>query len=69
MRDKYWIQKAIKKPNRVRTYVKRLFGEKAFDEKGRIKLQYLYKARKEAKANNNTSLVRAIDLAIRLKRL
>ncbi|MCS7232334.1 MAG: capsid protein VP2 [Elusimicrobiota bacterium] len=64
-----WIQKAIKRPGRVRKYVKRIYGEKAFNRDGSIKLAYLKKAKERAKKAGNTSLVQAINLAITLRRL
>lgn len=67
-RNKRWIQHAVKREGRVRTYVKRLFGDKAFKKNGSIKYEYLVKAMHEAKKNKNTSLVRAINLAITLRR-
>lgn len=63
-----WIQKAIKKPGRVRTYVKRLYGNKAFTKSGTIKLEYLKKAKAHAEKTGNTSLIRAINLAINLRK-
>ena len=68
-RNKRWIQKAIKRPGRVRRYVKRLFGDKAFTKDGDIKMEYLRKAKKKAEESGNRSLISAINLAIRLKRL
>ena len=40
----YFIQGAVKEPGRVRSEVKREFGDKAFTERGTIKEQYLDKA-------------------------
>ena len=62
----FWIQEAIKKPGRVRNYVKRKYGDKAFTKDGKIKVEYLKKALKEAK---DESLKAALRLALRLKSL
>jgi hypothetical protein len=64
--DKYWIQKAVKRPGRVRSYMKRKYGRRAFTKSGEIKTSYLRKAAKETK---NRSLKSALLLAIRLKRM
>jgi hypothetical protein len=64
--DRYWIQKAIKRPGRVRAYMKRRYGKRAFTKNGEIKVSYLRKAAKETK---NRSLKSALLLAIRLKRM
>ena len=45
----YWIHEAIKRPGRVKEYIKRKYGDKAFTKKGTIKAEYLKKALKEAK--------------------
>ena len=60
-----WIQSAIKKPNRVRDYLKRKYGDAAFTKDGKIKLSYIYKALKEAK---DPTLKAALRLAIKLKK-
>ena len=65
-KDRFWIQKAVKRPGRVRTYMKRKYGKKAFTKSGEIKMSYLRKAAKETK---NRSLRSALLLAIRLKRM
>jgi hypothetical protein len=64
--DRYWIQRAIKRPGRVRAYMKRRYGKRAFTKSGEIKMSYLRKAAKETK---NRSLRSALLLAIRLKRM
>jgi hypothetical protein len=64
--DRYWIQKAIKRPGRVRAYMKRRYGKRAFTKSGEIKVSYLRRAAKETK---NRSLRSALLLAIRLKRM
>ena len=64
-----FIQKSIKRPGRVREYLQRTYGAEAFDDKGRIKPEYLIKAKKKAEEQHNRSLVDAIDLAMRLKKM
>ena len=64
MKDKYWIQNAVEHTGRVRAYLKRMYGNKAFFNKGTLKMTYLYDAYKKAKDPN---LKKAILLAIRLK--
>ncbi|AEA48063.1 hypothetical protein [Archaeoglobus veneficus] len=63
-----WIQEAIERPGRVRRYVSRLFGSKAFTKKGTIKREYLLKAKKKAEQAGNTSLVHAINMALTLRK-
>lgn len=63
------LQRIIKRKGRVRRYIRRIYGNKGFDKKGRIKFKYLYKAKKRAKRMGNFSLVQAINLAIRLKKM
>lgn len=60
----FWIQEAIKRPGRVREYVKRKYGKEAFTKDGKIKVEYLRKALKEAK---DESLKAALRLALRLR--
>ena len=68
-KTKNFIAKAIKKPGRVRAIVYEIFGSKAFtqDERNIIKPEYLDKALELAEQTGDTSLVRAIKLAQRLK--
>jgi len=68
-RSKKWIQKAVKKPGRTHAYLSRLYGSKAFNADGTIKVEYLNKAIERAKKEGNTSLERALLLAKNLKRL
>ena len=58
-----WIQKSIKHPGRVREILERWYGKEGFDEKGRIKPEYLIKAKQKAKEEHNRSLEDAIALA------
>jgi len=64
--NRFWIQRAIKRPGRVRAYMKRRYGKRAFTKSGEIKMSYLRRAVKETK---NRSLKSALLLAIRLKRM
>jgi hypothetical protein len=63
---KKWIQKAIKRPGRVKSYLKRKYGDKAFNKDGSIKVTYINKPLKETE---NKSLQAALRLAKRLKRM
>jgi hypothetical protein len=65
-RDRFWIQRVVKRPGRVRRYMMRRYGKRAFTKSGEIKMSYLRKAAKETK---NRSLRSALLLAIRLKRM
>ena len=64
-----WIQKSIKHPGRVREILERWYGKEAFDDKGKIKPEYLIKAKQKAKEEHNRSLEDAIDLTMRLKKM
>ena len=57
-----WIQSAVQKKGRVKDYIKRKYGSKAFNKDGTLKVSYLQKAVKETK---DLSLKRALILAIR----
>ena len=61
-----WIQRAIKRPGRVRSYMMRRYGKRAFTKSGTVKMKYLKRAAMETK---NRSLRSALLLAIRLKRM
>jgi hypothetical protein len=65
-KSELWIQEAVSRPGRVRVYMKRKYGKKAFTKSGKIKITYLRKAAKETK---NRSLRSALNLAIRLKKM
>lgn len=41
-----WIQKAVKRPGSLRAWMRRKYGSKAFTKDGRIKKEYLLKAKK-----------------------
>ncbi len=66
---KDFIQKSIKKPGRVREIIQKWYGSDGFDSKGRIKPEYLIKAKQKAKEEHNRSLEDAIDLSMRLKKM
>ena len=67
---RYWIQNVVKRKGRVRSYLLRKYGPKAFNKDGTMKLNYLMKAKELAvKKTNNRSLISALNLAIRLKRM
>jgi hypothetical protein len=62
-RGKFWIQKAIKRPGRLRAYVKRVYGKAGFTEKGTIRTDVL----REIAQHENRSLASAARLALRLR--
>ncbi|MCD6341204.1 MAG: hypothetical protein J7L51_04580 [Desulfurococcales archaeon] len=67
-----WIQKAIKRPGRVKRYLKMKYGNKAFTKTGEVKQTYVYKAIKELKqrppSKRPPGLLNALYLAIRLEK-
>lgn len=65
VKKKNWIPKKLDK-GRVKKYVKRQYGNKAFTKDGDLKQSYLSKAEKKAKQK---SLKDAISMAKTLKRL
>lgn len=68
-KSKRWIQSAIKRPGRVRAYIKRKYGNKAFTKDGDIKQTYINKAIGDVKKKGDTSLLRALLLAKRLEKM
>ena len=68
-----WIQKAIKREGRVRRYLKRKYGSRAFDERGRIRPEYIDMAieelKRRPKSKRPKGLLNALYLAKRLKRM
>lgn len=68
---KKWIQKAIKRPGRVRRYLRRKYGNKAFTKSGEIKQTYVNKAiaelKKRPKSQRPKGLLQALYLAKRLE--
>ena len=69
MTRKNFIQNSIKRPGRVHSYLERVYGSRAFNWDGTIKMSYLSMAEKRAKAEGNRSLVDALNEAKTLKRL
>jgi len=65
-RSNRWIQQAIKRPGRVRAYMMRRYGKRAFTKSGTIRMRYLKRAARETR---DRSLRSALLLAIRLKRM
>ena len=68
----YWLQNAIKREERVRNYLRRVYGKKAFHKDGTIKMKYLDKAIRRVeygKGRNKENLLDALRLAKRLKRM
>ncbi|RLG18354.1 capsid protein VP2 [Nanoarchaeota archaeon] len=68
-----WIQRAIKRPGRVKRLLRRWYGSKAFTRSGEIRHSYLYKAKRRVKremppGKRRRSLLSAINLAIRLEK-
>ena len=69
---KNWIQRAIKHPGRVKRFLRKLYGDKAFTKSGEIKQSYLLKAISYVKKNyppgkKRKSLLNALQLAKRLE--
>jgi len=67
--EEQWLQKAIKREGRVRRYLRRVYGNRAFNKDGTIKMEYLDKAERRAEKSGNRSLEQAINLAKRLKKM
>jgi len=71
-RSPRWIQQAIKRPGRVKRYLKRKYGQKAFAKSGEVKQQYIYKAIRELKqrppSKRPKGLLNALYLALRLEK-
>jgi len=72
-RNKKWIQKAVEHPGRVREYLKRIYGGKAFTKNGDLRLVYIRKAIEDLKrrppSKRPPGLLNALYLAVRLKRM
>lgn len=73
MAKEKWVQEAIKRPGRVREYLKRTFGSAAFTKEGNIKTEYIDKAIAKVKESKmaedkKRSLLSALQLAKRLKK-
>jgi hypothetical protein len=69
--DKKWMQKAVKKPGRVRRYLQDKYGDAAFNSKGNIKMSVLNKVIRYVESNdkaNQDGLLQALMLAKTFKR-
>jgi len=71
-KSKFRVQEAIKRPGRVRSYIKRLYGDRAFTKQGTIKQEYLMRAIERVKNSRmpkekKKSLLSALNLARNLK--
>ena len=67
-----WIQRAIKRPGRVRRYIMRVYGPRAFTRDGEIKQKYINMAIRRIKSGrgrNVRGLLQALYLARRLERM
>ena len=65
-----WIQKVVHHEGRIKNYMLKKYGTQAFNKDGTLKITYLEKAKREVvKKTNNKSLISALTLAIRLKRM
>ena len=67
MKDKRWIQKAIKHKGALRRYVKRKYGDKAFTKRGTIRVEVLRKLAKNPRVSETTR--RRARLALTLRKL
>lgn len=65
MSEEKWIGEAVERHGRVRKYLRRKYGDKAFDSKGNIKCEYIKRALKDT---DDKSLRSALHLAGRLKK-
>ncbi len=67
MEKKDWEEKVVKRPGRVRGFLRRKYGSKAFLHNGNIKLSYIDMEIKRLRSTNKTpqqkSLLRAFYLA------
>ena len=68
MGRKFWIQDVIKREGRVRKYLKRKYGDKAFKKDGTIKLSYLNKAIRELGHTTKGSVKHSLKMALILAR-
>ena len=68
---KRWIQKAVKRPGRVKKYLRRQYGDKAFTKDGEVKQQYVHKAIRELKerppSKRPPGMLQALHLAKRFE--
>ncbi|WP_457548455.1 capsid protein VP2 [Archaeoglobus sp.] len=61
-----WIHEAIKRPGRVREYLKRKYGNKAFTRDGKIKIEYINKELKRLERGEVTERERSLYYALLL---
>jgi len=59
-----WIQNAITRPGRLRAYVRRVYGQAGFTQRGTIRMEILREL-----ARRKDGIGRAARLAITLRRL
>jgi len=52
---KKWIKKAVRKPGRLGSYLKKKFGKVAFSKDGNIKIAYINKALADCKRTGKCS--------------
>ncbi len=68
---KRWIQKAVKRPGRVKKYLRRRYGDEAFTKSGEIKQEYVHKAIREIKerppSKRPPGMLQALHLAKRFE--
>lgn len=64
---KKWIQNAVKNPGATRKYIRRKYGDKGFDSKGRLKTSVLNKELKNPKLPPKRR--KQINLAKTLKKI
>jgi hypothetical protein len=72
MKDYYWIQKAIQKPNALKNWLKKNYGKKAFTKKGKISIKFLRSLlakHKKGRIKLSKKTIARIRLAITLKKL
>lgn len=72
-KDRRWLQKAIKRPGRVKRYLMRIYGPRAFTYSGEVKQKYVYMAIRRLKrmppSKRPPGLLNALQLAKRLERM
>ncbi|MFM9420991.1 hypothetical protein ACKLNZ_09965 [Thermus scotoductus] len=57
-----WIRDAVKRPGRLRAYVRRVYGEEGFTKRGTIRVEVLREL-----AKRRDGIGRAARLALRLR--
>ena len=67
-----WLHKAIRRPGRVKRYLARKYGRKAFTKDGEVKQEYVHKAIRDLKMRPRRKrpkgLLSALQLAKRMER-